>query len=293
MDWESYKTIYYENAISSYLDMYLCILYTAPDYAETIKKVVDSLLDFKKSSKIRNPKNSNELTWLMEKLNNMDTGVIKKIKETYNNPNVIYYMFYIDIFKSITNSYKTAPDLDRTFISRELIMHFAYFVAFLSDSLRAICNTRPEVLKNSENTFNWEQIITCGSWEKILNKMTEDFIYDFGFLSIKKCINKIRNKFGILKQVPEEDIIVLEEASYVRNLLVHNGGRINLDYINKTGRKDFKIGALFPINIEYIETVFKTMQFLSNDLFFEISKKFFKKEEKDCGYRFIRMKQNF
>ncbi|MBA7495105.1 hypothetical protein ES702_05684 [subsurface metagenome] len=161
--------------------------------------------------------------------------------------------------------------------SQELVMIFAHLDAFMSDSLRIICQACPEVLKRNKK-IDWATAISCGGWEKLLDHLIEKYVFEFGWQSISKRIKSLREELGIIVKYRGSDLELLEEAEELRNIVVHNGGRVSQEYIAKTGRNDLIVGAFYPLKSKYLGKVSSAARVLCGELFMGIGRKFFNKK---------------
>jgi hypothetical protein len=168
-------------------------------------------------------------------------------------------------------------DFTRIVYSQALVMQFAQLDAFMSDSMRIICQTCPEVLK-SDKTMNWTDILSCGEWDKILDWIIEKFVYDFGWQSLRKRLEILDKRIGLAIDFADEQIRQIEAAELVRNLITHNGGNINQKYIDATGQINLAVGQRFPLDADLVIKTHALMVELGIAVFTAISKKFYEDE---------------
>jgi hypothetical protein len=173
-------------------------------------------------------------------------------------------------------------DFNRLLCSQQLVMVLAHLDAFMADSLRAICRVRPEVLM-SEKKLEWSTLISCGGWDELLAHLIEQYVFEFGWRSIYKRVQFLKEQLGLVIDFPESDIELLEEAENIRNIIVHNGGRVSQEYIARTGRDDLRIGDFVPVTLEYVDEVSMAASTLAGELFVEVSRKFFGIEESEIS----------
>ena len=116
---------------------------------------------------------------------------------------------------------------------QQLVMTFAHLDAFIADSVRAICQACPDVLKSSRKV-DWATIVSIGNWEGLFQTLVDTYVYQFGFQSVVGRIDKMRSQFGLELDLDERLMRALEVGEMIRNLFVHNGGRVNQDFIDRT-----------------------------------------------------------
>ncbi len=152
------------------------------------------------------------------------------------------------LFSSVISMYIARPDTSSREIDFSRILHhqaivmlFAHLDAFLADSIRAICRRRPEVLK-SDKQIDWAEIIACGSWEAVLRRLVEEYVFTFGWPEIKKRVEHLKERIGLEFEVSEGDQQEIRRMELIRDLIVHNGGQVSQEYLNRSGRTDVAVG---------------------------------------------------
>jgi hypothetical protein len=168
-------------------------------------------------------------------------------------------------------------DFTRVVHSQALVMLFAHLDAFLSDSMRIICQTRPAVLK-CDKKMTWADIVSYGQWPTILDRLIEDYVFEFGWKSLRKRLEILNEQIGLRIGFTDEGLQRLEAAELVRHLVTHNGGNINQKYIDVTGQTNFTVGQPFPLDAEFIIETNKLIVTLGIEIFTAIMQKFYKDE---------------
>jgi hypothetical protein len=165
-------------------------------------------------------------------------------------------------------------NFEKLLCSQELVMLFTHLNAFMADSLRAICQVRPEVLRSGKQ-IDWATALSFRGKKGLLNHLTERYVFEFGWESVPKRLEFLRGKLGLAIECPVSDLELIEGAENIRNVVVHNGGRVDQEYIDKTGQSDLVIGEFVPVTPEYVDRVFTATRLLVGELFVQVSKKFF------------------
>jgi len=176
-------------------------------------------------------------------------------------------------------------DFMRTLCSQELVMLFAHLDAFIADSVRAICQVRPEVLKR-DKTIEWKIIFDCGGWEHLVNHLIERYVYEFGWGTVRKRIGFVTKEFGLEVEMSEASLRLIDEAENTRNIVVHNGGRVSQEYIARTGRTDVTLGELVPLPLEYVERAAIETRMLASVVMECVARKFFNIKDADLPVRY-------
>ena len=168
-------------------------------------------------------------------------------------------------------------DFTRILNSQALVMLFAHLDAFVGDTLRAICRVRPEVLK-SERTIQWEEVVSSGTWDKLIDHLIEKYTYEFGLKPLRKRLEFFKERIGIEGSVKDESLALLEKAEEIRHIIMHNGGSVSQEYLKRTGRQDVGLGEIVPVNIEFLKEVRREVFAVGWAVFEATGKKFFGQE---------------
>ncbi len=137
-------------------------------------------------------------------------------------------------------------DFSSTVYSNELVMQIAYLEGFVRDTKDEICKLRPELMKLARQ---------AGS-------------------TIRERIDWFQ-KIGIDFKVAETQIAWLEEAEYVRHMIVHNGGRVDNQFLRRTRRMDISKGDPFPLSSHYLLRVYTGSKAVATVLFTGVAETFF------------------
>lgn len=177
-------------------------------------------------------------------------------------------------------------NFERAACSQELVMVYAHLDAFMCDSLAAICRLRPDVMKSTKQ-MEWARILSYDGWEEMLGHMIEEYVFQFGWQTVSKRVEWLRQRIGLPIDYEDADLVFVDEAEKVRNIVVHNAGRVSEEYIRKTGDTKLPVGELVPLTLEYTEKAFYATQALAGRLFIGVSEKFFGKTEESSTARVI------
>jgi len=188
------------------------------------------------------------------------------------------------LFKTVNRMYLFRPDsssseldFSRIVNSQALVMLFAHLDAFMVDSVRTICRIRPDILK-SDKKMEWVDIVSCGSWDKLIDQLVEQYSFQFGWQPIAKRLDFLKKQNGIDIVFPEEEMKVIDDAELTRNVVTHNGGNISQEYLARSKRTDVSIGQPIPITVDFIRQLFRAISLLGDALYKAIAKKFYGKD---------------
>jgi len=139
--------------------------------------------------------------------------------------------------------------------AQQLVMTFAHLDAFIADSVRAICQACPDVLKSSRK-IDWETVLSTRNWGTLFQMLVDRYIHQFGFQSVVERIDKMRSAFGLDIELAERIRRVLEVGEMIRNLFVHNGGRVSQDFIDRTATMQLQRDGEVISGQEWIRLVY-------------------------------------
>jgi hypothetical protein len=160
--------------------------------------------------------------------------------------------------------------------AQALIMLFAYLDAFMADSLRAICQVCPQVMKSEKKIdWTWNVALDIAMTENLISHLTDRCVLDFGHLGIPERVKVLKNKPFNLEFECTEEVKVLESAEQLRHIAVHNGGRASQEYLKRTRRTDVAVGEYVPISFGSLQRTMAASQMLAYNLFESIENKYF------------------
>lgn len=259
MDWREYRDTYqsYELSVSQSRVVTVVAKETLKDFPTQVPKTI-----------------AKPLRETMREVRNFLASpdrIVMNVTETHEIAKATLSMYFARENLGISTE---DVDFERALDSQALVMLFAHIDSFMSDSLEAICRVRPEVMKSSKK-MDWESIISYGGWEELLDHMIEDYVFQFGWQSVAKRIEFLREQLGITIDCEDIEIELIGQAENIRNIVVHDGGRVSEEYLKRTGRTDLGLGELVPITSEFVDRAFQVTRTLAGDLFIAVSKDFF------------------
>lgn len=285
MSWEDYREIYnnYDKAINQ------TRLFTLVG-ARVLKDFPNNLPDDMKTSF-----NSNMGKLIKSKEFKAETPIliVKKIDPKLHIETFQFVTdddLFIYAFGMITANYGAEElfkvDFESLLYSQEIVMILAHLDSFIGDSLRIIIQLHPEILK-SKKQIDIEDVISCGGWEKLMDHLSEKFVYDLGWKSVSERLDFIKDTINVPIRYSESDLDYLREAKLIRDIVVHNGGKISQEYIDKTKEIDLEIGEFIKIESDYLNELFEISRKIASRIFIESSKKFFGVKASDMTDVFI------
>jgi len=217
---------------------------------------------------------TNELYFLLEFVRDIDKYIIAQAEERISNvldtmPTNVFDEIRQMLSESI-GSLKVidSPEVGRHFLrymfahsvpvrypkllySAALTHAIAIFESFLNDFLIAIFTYRPDTLK-SESTATYKNILSFGSMKELIRHLATTKAKKVLEGNIDEVVDKLKEYFNF-DVSGFEQFNILREASYRRNIVIHNGGITDKDYCKKIPGS--QIGVRLSTDFQYIETL--------------------------------------
>lgn len=170
-----------------------------------------------------------------------------------------------ELFKAL----RKIESLEQTKIPTTLVKSlftqiFSEFDAFIGALLKILYSEKPELLKTISREITFENLSKYNSVEAIKQEMLEKQIDAFRRDSYVEQFAAMESKFDIkLREFNEWGEFV--ELSQRRNILVHNGGKVNDQYLKVCENQGFKfdnkplVGELLKPSVKYFNRAILVM----------------------------------
>jgi hypothetical protein len=225
---------------------------------KTLNVFLTDLFEVQKTNRMLMP---HVLVWLKEEHEKNSLILNKYRKDTdlleYENFRAMGVHETTELFGAL----REIENLEQTKIPATLVKSlftqiFSEFDAFIGALLKIIYSEKPELLKNISREITYENLSTYNNIEAIKQEMLEKQIDSFRRGSYVDQFTTMESKFVIkLREFKEWGEFV--ELSQRRNILVHNGGRVNEQYLKVCNEQGFKfdskplIGELLKPTVKY------------------------------------------
>jgi hypothetical protein len=130
---------------------------------------------------------------------------------------------------------------------------FANFKSYIFDVFRVILSHYPAFLP-SDKKITVRDIRAAEDYPTLIAAISEDEVSRVGRESINGWFEYL-NKLVKIDYPTKKDIQRLGEIKATRNILVHNGGRVNQQYIVQSGSfcRSTEIGSFIPMTLQYVD----------------------------------------
>jgi hypothetical protein len=167
-----------------------------------------------------------------------------------------------------------SPAFGKILWSEELVMIITLLDAFMVDSMRTIIRAQPAIL-NSEKSIKISEVLATKSWDGLLSYLTNEEVDRFGGLSVEKQVKALEGKpLNLSLQINKADLDIVNEAESVRHIIIHNGGKVNQQFIERTGKTDIGEGEQYPLGSSFVAKSSVSSERIALKVFDAISKKF-------------------
>lgn len=185
----------------------------------------------------------------------------------------LYLMLAQDLEKKRPAGVKVGKQFQILARHQTVAMLYAHVDAFFADTLRLICRVKPEVLRTGKQ-LTWETVLGFHSIESLVGTLAEQFIYGFGWKTLKERLKFLRDKFGLDPNIPAGQLELLILFEQRRHLIIHNGGVVTAKYVADAHDKDANIGRQLLISREEIRSLGHAVMMLGSELCSKVAVQF-------------------
>lgn len=127
------------------------------------------------------------------------------------------------------------------------------FDFYIAEMLTKVFTQRPEILNFSEFKIDMSEVLQCSSIEEVIFRVAERKVLHLSYQGFPDIIMYLNEKFKLGFDTKMPEFVDVCEMFLTRNIIVHNSGYINGIYLQKSKRKDLKVGDAYPLTEEYVE----------------------------------------
>jgi hypothetical protein len=174
--------------------------------------------------------------------------------------------------------------------AQDLVTTLAHLDGFTSHVLKACCTREPRLLRRRKQ-ITWEDVLAAGSWGGLMQRMTEDYALEEGWKTLAGRLRHFGDEMGVEVKIDEQDLKTLDEAYQLRHVIVHGGGRVSREFLQRTGRNDVTLGQKLTIGPDVAAGANSAAVIVCGELFVAAAVKFFGISERECTGVWRRQKQ--
>jgi hypothetical protein len=133
------------------------------------------------------------------------------------------------------------------------------FNCYLSDVLFILFRSRPETLRSSEQV-TIEDVLTATNMDEFVERLAERKVESLSYQGFSAVYNYLTKRLGIRSGLKKELLEGAIKAIAIRNIIVHNRGKVNSRFLKETGQSEFRLGQNINLTIKEAERHVEFMQ---------------------------------
>ena len=122
------------------------------------------------------------------------------------------------------------------------------FHSYMSDVLLRVFLARPETLRTGAKV-EVREVLECESIQDFASRMAEKRVDDLAYGGFKAVRKYLSDRLGVEVDFDPEQLKMAVEAVAMRNIVVHNRGRVNERFRREAARTDLAVGDSVPLNV--------------------------------------------
>jgi hypothetical protein len=167
-------------------------------------------------------------------------------------------------------------DFQAALFAQQLITIIAHTEAFLGDTLRAICHSQPEIVRASQKQISWEAALSFPDRETLFAALVDEYAASRTRThSLKGLVTAFSKEHGLDLHLDSKDVASMTLGEQVRHLLVHNGGRVDRQFISRTGVRAAQLDETFPLDQTFVRKVKRACEKVAQAVFIAVARKYF------------------
>ncbi|TNE56290.1 MAG: hypothetical protein EP338_00155 [Bacteroidetes bacterium] len=147
-----------------------------------------------------------------------------------------------------------------------LVYLTSVFEIYIKGVIKVLLKFNPSPLDSSEKKVPLQTILSCTSLDHLLDVILNDVTHELGYNSISDQIEYLNKKInlnlsfkrltGLVANRRFINLSEIQEIFLIRNLILHNGGVVNKQYLSLTNKCGFKEGNKIEMTKEDIDNYF-------------------------------------
>lgn len=125
------------------------------------------------------------------------------------------------------------------------------FLYYISQMLVQVYTQRPERLK-SDKQVTIREVMESVSLEEFTYRLIDTTVTELSFKGFQQLIAYLNKTLNLEFPTTTSQYRDTVEWIEVRNIIVHNQGRVSTLFLQRTGRTDLKVNDLFPLTPDYV-----------------------------------------
>lgn len=139
------------------------------------------------------------------------------------------------------------------------------FQSYVTQMIRRIFTERPETLKSPQEV-QLHEVLGFSSMGELIAFYAERKAEKLSYRNFRDVINELNRNFGLDFSTDTAEFLQVCEYIEVRNIVVHNFGRVSKTFLQRTQRSDLTESDLFPLTPEYATDGNKSLMTIAKKL---------------------------
>ena len=133
------------------------------------------------------------------------------------------------------------------------------FNCYLADVLSIVFRRCPETLKCNK-TVTFEQVLDCESLDEVLQKLASLKVEELAYNGFEEMWKYLKDRVGIQVDLDEANCQAVGEAIAIRNIVVHNRGRVNARFLKETRLPHLAHGDRFSVKADRLNCYLNALE---------------------------------
>ena len=185
----------------------------------------------------------------------------------------------------------TKADFQQDIYKQAFVNYFAHIEAYFQDVWRIIYRQNPHNL-SSDLEYKLDEILKWSSYEELVTYIIDKKLSKSGYDKISDQLKRLnRPPFKFCLKLSDSLFKSWDRRTIIRNLILHNGSKVNSEYIEISDSED-KPGDLLELSFDEMEEIFLATMSLGHVIFLKVSSKLFKNAGDNLIFKTLDLKDN-
>jgi hypothetical protein len=172
--------------------------------------------------------------------------------------------------------------MERWWLEVMICRNIDRFLYYITRILRQIFINYPNHLTNSDNKIRGtmdnkvdvREVLEAGSITEFIQRYADKKVHELGYLGLLRLVEYLNNKLALKFNTSMSDFQDACELVEVRNIIVHNAGRVSTVYLQRSSRKDLQSGDVYPLTKNDVLEMTNKLSKVAGELDLQIVSKF-------------------
>lgn len=198
--------------------------------------------------------------------------------------------FFLSLIHTIPSNGENA-DFEQVIFRKDLIYYISHLEGLFQDFYRVIYMEKPELLPE-DREIKWKEITSKSNLNSLIECLIEKQLEKSGYDSLSQQILRLNNRPFLFKVELKKNLIEkLEEYVIIRNLIVHNGNKVNGIYLDKVKSPRFTLGEIVKLTRQDIVDIHMMSHVIAYETYAGICHSLFGMDKQSC-YNDMSYKKN-